>query len=127
MKFEIELEIEGEKSHWEEYTESVAENEVEAWARKTIDWFNGSLKPGEKPRKYIGFRVLGEDLKHDWVKSSLTTQSERGVQFDRMKCARCGITGKRMGLGRGTQMDSKYRKAAFKMCHTTTPKMVHSA
>ena len=38
--------------------------------------------------------------------------------YDGMYCVRCGITGKRFGLGSHIKIDSKYKKKAFLKCNT---------
>ena len=84
--------------------------------RALVDWFNGDLRPGEKPRAFISARVVGESFEHDWRKTSLITVSDRLGNYDRMKCEACGITGKRFGLNPRVKIDSQYRAAKYQKC-----------
>ena len=33
------------------YTKDI--DDPEAWSRKTVDWFNSTLRPGERPREFV--------------------------------------------------------------------------
>lgn len=90
--------------------------DAEAWGRKTLDAFNSSLRPHEKPRAFIRCALHGKSDVHDWTKTSLVTQHTAQGTFDRMQCTACKITGKRFGLGGGVTIDSKYRKYKLKPC-----------
>jgi hypothetical protein len=39
-------------------------------------------------------------LKHVWEKTNLVTVMKGRVSYDTYQCERCGMTGKRFGLGR---------------------------
>jgi hypothetical protein len=38
---------------------------------------------------------------------------------DLMRCSKCGITGKRFGISAKIVIDSKFRRKAYRECHTT--------
>lgn len=123
MKFKIHVTTEddatGEKAWWETYEEET--DDPKRWGEGIIEYFNSSLRPHEKPRKFLGVEVIDDHSikEHKWVKISAATQLERGRNFDRMECERCGVTGKRFGLQGSTTIDSKFRRVAFKRCDTS--------
>jgi hypothetical protein len=98
-------------------------------ARDLIENFNDTLRPGELPRRLLKVVYLGKEGEgnarklrdgsrepHDWEKSSLVTEVGG---YDRMKCSKCNITGRRYGLGdTGTRRDEAYRAKAFEYCDT---------
>jgi hypothetical protein len=104
-----------DSSAWDEPMSEVVEDNVtaEEHAQSIVDFFNRTLRPGERPRKLVS--VTETELKtkimpHQWEKVSLVT--EKGG-YDRMKCSNCGATGKRYGLGlSGVAIDNKYKKFA---------------
>ena len=98
---------------WEEPMCEIVEDDVtiEQHAKDIVDNFNATLRPHEKAREFISAisTVKKENavFPHDWRKVSLVT--EKGG-FDKMKCSRCGATGKRYGLGSYVQIDKKFKK-----------------
>ncbi len=92
------------------------QEEAEAFCRKTVAWFNDTLRPGEKARRYVSVNLIGESEVHDWRKSNLVTVANHRGTHDVMKCEACGITGKRFGIGGGVTRDSKYRAKKYAKC-----------
>ena len=89
--------------------------EARAWAAAAVTYFNETLRPGERPRRFEGkVRVFPSDLSkcyaHKWEKKSLVT--ERGG-YDIMLCRLCGATGRRYGLSSNvTHIESPKKRYA---------------
>jgi hypothetical protein len=110
---------------WEEEYEVDASNPEEQ-GKHIIKTFNATLKPGEKPRKYIACRVVGESTEHDWEKlTDGMSVSFRGSCVDMYRCNKCGITGKRYGLGSQIVRDSKYKANKYKLCNPSSTSTHH--
>ena len=112
----------------EEWEESYSENveDPHKWAKDTIKFFNSTLKPGEKPRTLVSVIISDNSNKkhHKWIKrTDGMSKSFRGSIVDFMYCDCCGITGKRYGTNGRIKIDSKYRKNAFRECHTAIEEM----
>lgn len=89
----------------EEETTLMASSVLPDAALAIINNFNRTIRPYEIEREFVSFEIIDEDLhKHEWEKSSLVT--ERGG-YDKMKCAYCGATGKRYGLGQESPIPDK--------------------
>lgn len=80
--------------------------------QRVIDRFNATLRPGELPRRLV--EILSQSksppkpIEHTWGKTSLVTEFGKGRSYDRMRCDRCGATGKRYGLGQdGVTLDPR--------------------
>ena len=120
MEFKIKVRnMKTMKEWWEEYDEDT--QNAEEWAIKTIKWFNDTLHPHEAPRKLLEVEVIeeGNDKHHKWEKHTAgMSVSFRGSTVDIMYCKKCGITGKRFGLTGIVKIDSKFRKKAYRECHT---------
>lgn len=105
---------EGERASFTE-----AHTDLDAWGRALIQRYNDGLRPGEYVRTLERVVVTVEadpaTREHDWTKTSLVTVEERGQYFDRMRCKRCGVTGKRFGLDY-VKRDSIYRAKKFEKC-----------
>lgn len=118
MKFKIHVEN-SKGDWWESYDKNVTD--PQQWAENTIAAFNATLRPGEKPRTLLGVEVenASNDNLHDWVKRTdgMSVPFRRRL-VDLMFCSKCGITGKRFGIGSSVKIDSKYRKKAYLQCHT---------
>jgi hypothetical protein len=58
MKFKILVRINDDPPYerWEEYTEAV--DDAEVWARKTVEWFNSTLRPNQKTRTLLKVEVI---------------------------------------------------------------------
>lgn len=117
MKFVVICkQVDGETT-WEEPYDKPEVTDPETWAKETVEWFNSTLRPHEKPRELVAVRIEGESQTHHWTKSSLTTQfNTHGRQYDAYRCEKCGITGKRFTLDGGITPDSKYRSSRFSVC-----------
>jgi len=103
----------------EEYKEKT--HDPEKFGRQLVEYFNGTVQPGERKREFVRVEVLGvaaarED--HEWHKQNLVTRFLRGMPVDYMQCGVCGITGKRWGLDR-IKIDSEYRGLVYKRCDTS--------
>ena len=124
MEFKILVKTPSGREWWEDYDEET--NDPKAWAEETIAWFNKTLKPGEESRELVEVVIVdGANEKfHQWIKrTDGMSSSFRGRIADLMYCEKCKITGKRFGLKADVIIDSKYRKKAFKECHTSTEEM----
>lgn len=118
MKIKIEVRSVGEKESWfEEYD---CNGDPQEFGENLILYFNSTLRPGERPREFLGYEILEEEAgpkKHDWVKVNMYTIMEGKNSHDKMKCGQCGITGKRYGLGQGgVTRDYKYRAKRYDVC-----------
>lgn len=119
MKFRIKIANKGEEKNWrwEEYDEDVSD--PEEWAKETLEVFNSSLRPFEKERVLLGVELIDEMSvrAHTWNKTNLMTLHVRGQYFDTVECTRCGITGKRHGVG-DVKVDSKFKSKVYARCDT---------
>ena len=106
------------QTFWETYDKDI--QDPEEWAKSTIEYFNGTLRPGESKRKLLKVEMIdthSSDKQHKWIKSVTgMSASFRGRVVDLMFCDRCGITGKRYGLSSTVTVDSKYRSKAYREC-----------
>lgn len=122
MKFKMQA-TDGKQTWWEDYNkpEVTDQQSAERYAARMVEYFNSTLRPDEKPRTLLSV-VFGEGKakeKHDWQKLNLMTLSDnRGRTYDQMRCATCGVTGKRRGVDEGVMLDSEYRAKAFQACDT---------
>lgn len=107
---------------WEEKYEVSNETNSRRYLTDMIDRFNNTLRPKESAREIL--EVWEEDfgtdvtpnIPHEWEKTNLVTQSNRGRMYDTYKCTRCGITGKRFGLSEIVTRDSKYNANKYNFC-----------
>jgi len=85
---------------------------------ETIEYFNATLRPGERRRKLIGASVIQDEKHrpHEWVKTNLVTILDRDKTYDTYKCENCGITGKRYGLGSRVVIDKRFKGEKYKFC-----------
>jgi hypothetical protein len=95
------------------------EPDIEAWCRRLVQRFNETLRPHEKVRTVDKVEMTEDSapvvLRHDWHKTNAITISDRHGTYDRMRCDRCGITGKRFGL-HTVLRDRAFRAKAFETC-----------
>lgn len=92
--------------------------QAEDWAFQLIQSFNRTCRPGESERVLLKTEVVGISTEHDWFKrTDGMSTSFRGRMADIMECSKCGITGKRFGLGHaGIKRDAKYRSRRYSFC-----------
>ena len=112
----------GSGASWVEKYTTDTDNPVK-WARDLVANFNATRTETEFTRKLIRLQIVrgSENVveKHDWEKSCLVTICRGGTSYDTMRCKRCGVTGKRYGLGQnGVILDSKWRHPDYRRCDT---------
>lgn len=118
MKFKIHIKTQSE-DWWETYTKLI--DDPHEWAKEITDQFNRTLRPKEQPRELIEVIIEDDanDELHDWFKrTDGMSVVFRGSFVDIMECRKCGITGKRFGIGAIIKIDSKYKKKVFQKCNT---------
>ena len=60
---------------------------------------------------------MDTQTEHEWEKTNLVTISDRSGIYDKMRCVRCRVTGKRFGLGQfGVKLDRKFLSAKYEHC-----------
>lgn len=117
-KIVIEVRNVGDTRSWKEEYECFT-NPSE-WAESLIRKFNATIRQNEKPREVVSVVVLDESqgtTEHQWHKINLITIVRGSKVYDRMECTKCGITGKRFGLG-GIIRDSKYKAKKYEKCNS---------
>ena len=107
---------------WESYNKSevVDQASAEDVGRRMVQYYNDTLKPGERKRTFLESQLTtnsGVHESHEWEKTNLYTVMERGRNFDTAECKKCGVTAKRYGLGE-PRLDSQFRAQAFRYCDT---------
>lgn len=121
MKFKLLYKQKGSEkiSDDEEYTKDLdTEDEVKQWCIDTLDYFNSTLRPGEKKRTFVGFKILSDEKppkEHEWSKINLVTISDKTGLYDKLRCDVCGITARRYGLDT-IEPDKKYRSPKYQYC-----------
>lgn len=120
MRFAITVTYAQEEGEsWEENYDDRAITTVDQASEKgrsLVNYFNSTLRPGEKARRFVSARILADSVAHDWRKVNLVTiVGPGGRTYDKMRCAVCEITGKRLGLV-GVKRDSKFRAAKYETC-----------
>lgn len=115
MKFKILVKNKNEE-WWEDY--NINTDDPEKLSSGMVNSFNDSLRPGESPRKLLKVEIISEkNIKHDWIKrTDGMSVLFRGEHVDLIYCGKCGITGKRYGMGNPTRIDSKYRLKKYQTC-----------
>lgn len=99
----------------------LSDADIETWARALIQEFNNTLRTHETARTLNSVTIREKPNQaapesHDWHKTNAVTISDRHGVYDRMKCERCGITGKRFGLV-NVRLDSEFKARAFETCN----------
>ncbi|WP_213505423.1 hypothetical protein [Paenibacillus faecis] len=117
-RIEIEVKNVGSKTTWKEQYDCTGDPDT--WAINLINEFNATLQSNEQPRELVGVKVLGDAPenvgKHEWRKENLITLVKGSMSYDKMRCEKCGITGKRFGLG-GVKRDPKYKAEKYNQCN----------
>lgn len=96
-------------------------DDIEIWAHALLDRWNATLRPKDKPRVLDRVEVVDDGAPaeppkdHDWHKTNAATLSDRSGVYDRMRCERCGTTGKRFGLT-NIKRDAAFKARAFETC-----------
>ena len=107
-----------DSSAWKELYDRPAignKEEAEKCGSEIVKFFNSTLGPNEKPRKFVGVEVISDDtMVHSWDKTNAVTILKGGSMYDTYRCLVCGITGKRYGLSTIITIDYKYR--GHKIC-----------
>ena len=104
-KVKVKLTVKNKRSQWDEVLDieanSVALADLLAAAQEVVKQFNESLRPYELPRELVSVVYAGESLAHVWCKENTVglLDKRRQVIYDLYRCARCGITARRTGLG----------------------------
>ncbi len=107
-------------NNWVEDYDVDVEN-PQSYAEEMIASFNATLRPGEKERILLEVIVADKESieKHAWYKINLTTiVLAGGINYDKQKCSRCGVTGKRYGLSKYVKIDAKYKAKVYQRCDT---------
>ena len=120
---EFEIRVKDSRAEWREKfnkPEVVDQATAESVGRGLVQYYNDTLRPGERPRTFLGASLTstGEVREsHEWEKTNSFTIMERGRPFDTAQCVKCGVTAKRFGLGEPT-LDPQFRAQAFRYCDT---------
>lgn len=99
------------------------QSSAEAFGRDVVDYWNSTLRRGEKARRYVRAEFIGGDevletVDHEWDKVNLMTIPSRGrvPMHDKYRCEVCGITAKRSGVEWPPTRDSKFAAEKYKSC-----------
>ena len=120
MKFR--MHCKNQRSDWWEYFDKECCDPI-VWATDCISRFNDTLRPGELPRELVEVDILDSANvpEHKWEKLTAGMSIMfRGSCVDLMRCSRCGVTGKRYGLGSSVKRDSVFRAKKYEKCVNTS-------
>lgn len=118
MKFTMTVRMVGREETWEE-EEDRETDDAQKCAEGIVEYFNKTLRPGERVRELVKVEVTGPSTGHLWEKSLAAMSVQRpgdGGIYDGFFCRNCGITAKRSGLSAAIVRDSKYRAKKFEIC-----------
>jgi hypothetical protein len=113
---------------WSEYfiiPDNATDEDIWDELNAVIKQFNATLRPYEVPRQVVNIYEIDPIdpsrctilFKHDWSKTNLVTKMDgRMSSYDEYKCERCGITGRRYGLGGVVRRDNKYKNEKYESC-----------
>ena len=118
MRYRFKIEDE-RKEPWHEEFDVPPHFTPERFIEQTLVNFNSTLRPGERERSMVSFELVGVNEKHDWEKQNLVTETHEGSFFDRYKCTRCNITGKRHGIAGTLIVDFKFKAKVYQQCDTS--------
>ena len=121
MKFKIQCDYAPPHSGnpwWEDYEKPI--KDPKQWGKETIDSFNSTLRPHEKPRIFIQAVITDKEAfaEHQWNKVNLFTIIHAGLVYDKQKCGICGIDGIRHGL-QEPKPTAKYKAKVYRRCDTS--------
>jgi hypothetical protein len=107
--------LEGERGSFTTKTD-----DAETWYRGLLDYWNSTLRPGDKRRTFVSCVFESADVvakvAHDWQKTNLTTIARQGRYYDTARCSQCGITGKRFGVSDVTR-DPAFKANGYATCN----------
>jgi hypothetical protein len=125
MKFRMLVRPEGAADGWwEDYDKTCTDARAEA--QSIVDYFNKTLRRGERPRVLLDVQVLDEQPEghdHDWEKVNAITITDRLGSYDRYQCRKCGITGRRFGLADRVTIDRKFKAKLYLDCRLAAKKL----
>lgn len=126
-KFRLLVTSDGAKASWWETYVEVTDNPL-SWGKETIAYYNNTLRPGEKRRTLLAVELIEDELapvNHAWEKQNLFTRYHIGSAraYDDMKCTRCGVRGKRFGLGENVKRVNPFRPNVYARCDTALAHM----
>ena len=107
------------KDQWNEEFEDRNILDPKKYMDEMLEGFNDGCRPGELHRRLISVVVLSESGlgTHDWEKTNLVTIRGRTGTYDTARCRKCGVTGRRYGLGNAPLRDRKYLANKYKDCN----------
>lgn len=91
-------------------------DDVRDYCETILSRFNSGRRPGELPRHMVSLEIGGDSDVHDWRKVNAATVMKGTSNYDVMRCAVCGVTGKRYGLGSTVRRDHGYRAKRYENC-----------
>ncbi len=119
MRYRFEIEDERDIESWYEAYDVPDHVEPKKFIENMLAQFNAGLHPGETARTMVSFELVGSPKDHDWEKQNIYTIMRAGQIFDRHKCKRCNVTGKRHGISSDINIDSKFKAKVYRQCDTS--------
>lgn len=120
MKFQIQVKEQDSQPWWESYDrhEVTTKEEALAYGKQTVEYFNSTLRPGERAREVLDARIVGEGevgRSHKWRKQNLYTLADHHGNFDKVKCELCEVTARRYGISHIVRQ-TPYRAKKYQYC-----------
>jgi hypothetical protein len=128
MKIVVTITDNSSRNEWDEFymlPDGVDDDTVWDIMEKELTKFNTTLRSNESPRTImeineddsINESYCGILIQHEWRKTNLVTLMDGRSSYDTVACEKCGITGKRYGLGiSGVHRDKKYQSIKYGTC-----------